>query len=49
MQGLGGLHIAVNNAGINKNASGEDCPEDDWRATLEVNTTGVFLCCQVGA
>ena len=49
MEGLGGLHIAVNNAGINKNASGEDCPEDDWRATFEVNTTGVFLCCQVGA
>lgn len=47
VKGLGGLHIAVNNAGINKNAAGEDCPEDDWRATFEVNTTGVFLCCQV--
>ena len=49
VKGLGGLHIAINNAGINKNAAGEDTPEEDWRATFNVNTTGVFLCCQVCA
>lgn len=47
MAELGGLHIAVNNAGINRNAAGEDTSEEDWNATFAVNTTGVFLCCQV--
>jgi len=44
---LGGLHIAVNNAGINKNAAAEDTTEADWDATFGVNTKGLFLCCQV--
>ena len=44
---LGGLHIAVNNAGMNKNHAGEDCTEEDWDNTFELNTKGVFLCCQV--
>lgn len=44
---LGGLHIAVNNAGINRSGPGEDTSEDDWNSTFAVNTTGVFLCCQV--
>lgn len=44
---LGGLHIAVNNAGINKNAAAEDCKEEDWDLTFDLNTKGVFLCCQV--
>ena len=43
---LGGLHIAVNNAGINKNAAAEDTSEADWDATFGVNTKGLFLCCQ---
>ena len=45
---LGGLHIAVNNAGINRNAAAEDTSEADWDATFGVNTKGLFLCCQVG-
>ena len=45
---LGGLHIAINNAGINKNAAAEDTTEEDWDMTFNVNTKGVFLCCQVG-
>ena len=45
---LGGLHIAINNAGINKNAAAEDTTEEDWDMTFDVNTKGVFLCCQVG-
>jgi len=40
------LHIAVNNAGINKNAAAEDTPIDDWDLTFGLNTRGVFLCCQ---
>lgn len=44
---LGGLHIAVNNAGINKNASAEETTEEDWDATFALNTKGVFLSCQV--
>lgn len=47
MAELGGLHIAVNNAGINKNAAAEDCKEADWDLTFDLNTKGVFLCCQV--
>ena len=45
---LGGLHIAVNNAGINKNSAAEDTTEQDWDLTFDLNTKGVFLCCQVG-
>lgn len=47
VQQLGGLHIAVNNAGINKNAAAEDTTEQDWDLTFDINTKGVFLCCQV--
>jgi len=42
----GGLHIAVNNAGINKNSAAEDTPIEEWDATFNVNTRGAFLCCQ---
>ena len=48
MSQLGGLHIAVNNAGINKNSAAEDTTEQDWDLTFDLNTKGVFLCCQVG-
>lgn len=44
---LGGLHIAINNAGLNKNNSAEDTTEDEWDATFELNTKAVFLCSQV--
>lgn len=47
-EALGGLHIAINNAGINKNSAAEETPEDEWEATFAVNTKGVFLSCQVG-
>jgi NAD(P)-dependent dehydrogenase (short-subunit alcohol dehydrogenase family) len=43
---LGGLHIAINNAGINKNNAAEDTPVEEWEQTFDVNTKGVFLCCQ---
>ena len=43
---FGGLHIAVNNAGINKNSAAEDTPIAEFDATFGVNTRGVFMCCQ---
>ena len=42
----GQLHIAVNNAGINKNSAAEDTPLEDWDLTFNLNTRGVFVCCQ---
>jgi len=43
---FGGLHIAVNNAGVNKNSAAEDTPVAEWDMTFAVNTRGVFMCCQ---
>ncbi|PZS30483.1 MAG: short-chain dehydrogenase [Pseudonocardiales bacterium] len=41
----GGLHVAVNNAGIvGPTGPVADVPEADWRALFEVNVTGVWLC-----
>ena len=45
---LGGLDIAVNNAGINFNNAAEDTPEGEWDLTFNLNTKGLFLCCQAG-
>lgn len=47
MSELGGLDIAVNNAGINFNNAAEDTPECEWDMTFNLNTKGLFLCCQV--
>lgn len=42
---FGGLDALVNNAGISPTYVGVDrLAEEDWRATLEVNLTGSFLC-----
>ncbi len=42
---LGQLDILVNNAGIMvSRTSVTDCPEDDWRKTIDANLTSVFLC-----
>jgi len=42
---LGGLHVAVNNAGISgPAASSGDYPVDGWQRVLEVNLGSVFLC-----
>lgn len=44
---LGALDIAVNNAGVNFNNAAEDTPESEWDTTFNLNTKGLFLCCQV--
>jgi NAD(P)-dependent dehydrogenase (short-subunit alcohol dehydrogenase family) len=43
---LGGLDFAFNNAGMLKIVRPEDLSEQDWQAELDVDLTGVFLCCQ---
>ncbi|WP_421979182.1 SDR family oxidoreductase [Roseibium sp.] len=43
---FGGVDVSVQNAGIITIARIEDLSEKDWDATMEVNTKGVFLCCQ---
>ena len=42
----GSVDVSVQNAGIITIARVEDLTEDEWDATMAVNTKGVFLCCQ---
>jgi NAD(P)-dependent dehydrogenase (short-subunit alcohol dehydrogenase family) len=46
---FGGLHIAFNNAGINKNSAAEETPLEEWDQTFAVNLRGLFVCCQAEA
>lgn len=41
---FGGLDILVANSGIQKDAAIADMSLDDWKAVLDVNLTGQFLC-----
>ncbi|MFF2523051.1 SDR family NAD(P)-dependent oxidoreductase [Streptomyces liangshanensis] len=44
---FGGLDVAVNNAGIFRGGTpAADLPEEDWRALLDVNVTGVLFSLQ---
>jgi meso-butanediol dehydrogenase / (S,S)-butanediol dehydrogenase / diacetyl reductase len=43
---FGGADVSVQNAGIITIARVENLTEQDWDATMDVNTKGVFLCCQ---
>ena len=47
MEALGGIDILVANAGIaGQNATLWQYPIDAWREILDVNLTGMFLCCR---
>jgi NAD(P)-dependent dehydrogenase (short-subunit alcohol dehydrogenase family) len=46
---LGGLHIAVNNAGVNLNSAAEDTDIAEWDEMFALNTRAVFQCCQAEA
>lgn len=46
---LGGLNIACNNAGINRNSAAEETAMTDWDDTFNINTRGVFMGCQAQA
>lgn len=43
---FGGIDVSLQNAGIITIAKVEDLTEQEWDATMDVNTKGVFLCCQ---
>src|SRR5262249_20621487 len=44
---FGALHILVNNAGITGgNRPTWELPVDEWRQVVDVDLTGVFLCCK---
>jgi NAD(P)-dependent dehydrogenase (short-subunit alcohol dehydrogenase family) len=45
----GGLDIAVNNAGLNRNSAAEDTTTGEWDEMFAVNTRAVFLGCQAEA
>jgi NAD(P)-dependent dehydrogenase (short-subunit alcohol dehydrogenase family) len=50
VDGLGGLHVLFNNAGIFPADDGSpvDTPEDTWDLVMDVNAKGVFLGCKHG-
>jgi len=43
---FGGVHILINNAGINIRKPVTEFTLDEWRAVLDTNLTGVFLLCR---
>ena len=46
---FGSVDVSVQNAGIITISRLEELTEADWNRVLDVNTTGVFLCCQAAA
>lgn len=43
---MGGLDILVANAGIQRDAAIADMTLEDWRAVIDLNLTGQFICAQ---
>jgi len=44
----GGIDILINNAGILRDRTLAKMSVEDWQAVVDVNLTGVFLCCKFG-
>jgi 3-oxoacyl-[acyl-carrier protein] reductase len=44
----GGIDFLINNAGILRDRTLAKMSVEDWQAVVEVNLTGVFLCCKFG-
>lgn len=49
VDGLGGIDIAIANAGVNRGGPLLDARFADWQLVLDVNVTGVFLTVQAAA
>ena len=47
--GYGRVDILVNNAGIARRRPTVELPLADWQAVVDLNQTGVFLCCRAAA
>lgn len=43
---LGGLDVAVNNAGVGNATSTMETTDEEWRRVHDVNVDGVFYCCR---
>jgi glucose 1-dehydrogenase len=46
---LGGLDLLVANAGVQARVPLPEMPIEEWRRVLDVNLTGMFLCCREAA
>lgn len=46
---LGGLDLAVNNAGVSSMRKVVDLSEEDWDFNMDINAKGIFLSCQAEA
>ena len=44
----GGIDILINNAGILRDRTMAKMTIEEWQSVLDVNLTGVFLCCKFG-
>jgi NAD(P)-dependent dehydrogenase (short-subunit alcohol dehydrogenase family) len=46
---LGGLHVLVNNAGVNRRGPIEELSEEDFDSVIAANLKGPWLCCRAAA
>jgi meso-butanediol dehydrogenase/(S,S)-butanediol dehydrogenase/diacetyl reductase len=49
LEAFGKVDVSIHNAGIITIAKIEDMTEEEWDKVMDVNTKGVFLCCQAAA
>lgn len=48
VDGMGGLDIMANVAGITRDGMAHKMSEEDWDFIIDINLKGTFLCCQAG-
>jgi meso-butanediol dehydrogenase/(S,S)-butanediol dehydrogenase/diacetyl reductase len=49
LEAFGKVDVSIQNAGVITIAKIEDMTEEEWDRVMDVNTKGVFLCCQAAA